>query len=119
MAVKIGIHGGQQDIEMDELRRMWRFADSNGFDFISLWDHFYEAPPIDGDSPVFEAIAGMAALAAETENARIGCHVLCVTYHRPYQSRSRRSRSRSRMAGSGTHGLWIPVRFAQSSLRSS
>ncbi|HIN72743.1 MAG TPA: LLM class flavin-dependent oxidoreductase, partial [Dehalococcoidia bacterium] len=83
MAVKIGIHGGQQDIEMDELRRMWRFADSNGFDFISLWDHFYEAPPIDGDSPVFEAIAGMAALAAETENARIGCHVLCVTYRNP------------------------------------
>ena len=69
MAVKIGIHGGQQDIEMDELRRMWRFADSNGFDFISLWDHFYEAPPIDGDSPVFEAIAGMAALAAETSAA--------------------------------------------------
>ena len=83
MAVKIGIHGGQQDIEMDEFRRMWRFADSNGFDFISLWDHFYEAPPIDGDSPVFEAIAGMAALAAETENARIGCHVLCVTYRNP------------------------------------
>ena len=129
MAVKIGIHGGQQDIEMDELRRMWRFADSNGFDFISLWDHFYEAPPIDGDSPVFEAIAGMAALAAETENARIGCHVLCVTYRNPGLLANSimtidhishgRSRSRSRMAGSGTHGLWIPVRFAQSSLRSS
>lgn len=83
MAVKIGIHGGQQDIEMDELRRMWRFADRSGFDFISLWDHFYEAPPIDGNSPVFEAVAGMAALAAETQNARIGCHVLCMTYRNP------------------------------------
>ena len=83
MSVRIGLHTGQQNIEMDELRRLWRFADNNGFDFISVWDHFYEAPPTDGNTPEFEAIAAMAALAAETQNARIGCHVLCVTYRNP------------------------------------
>lgn len=83
MSIEIGIHGGQQDVSMDELRRMWKFADRSGFDFISLWDHFYEAPPVDGNAPVFEAIAGMATLAADTVNAKIGCHVLCVTYRNP------------------------------------
>ena len=83
MSLRIGLHTGQQNIEMDELRRLWRFADNNGFDFISVWDHFYEAPPTDGNTPEFEAIAAMAALAAETQNARIGCHVLCVTYRNP------------------------------------
>jgi len=81
--LKLGLHTGQQDIEMDELRRMWRYADDNGFDFISVWDHFYEAPPIDGNSPAFESIAAMATLAADTKNARIGCHVFCMTYRNP------------------------------------
>ncbi len=83
MAMKIGVHTGQQDIEMDELRRLWRFVDSNGFDFVSIWDHFYEAPPIDGTSPEFEAVACMAAIAVETENVRIGCHVFCMGYRNP------------------------------------
>ena len=83
MSIEIGIHGGQQDVSIDELRRMWKFADRSDFDFISLWDHFYEAPPVDGNAPVFEAIAGMATLAADTVNAKIGCHVLCVTYRNP------------------------------------
>ena len=83
MALKVGVHTGQQDIEMDELRRLWRFADQNGFDFISIWDHFYEAPPIDGTHPAFEAVAAMSVIAAETENVRIGCHVFCMQYRNP------------------------------------
>ena len=68
---------------MEELRRLWRYGDEHDFDFISVWDHFYEAPSIDGNTPAFEAIAAMAALAAETRRARIGCHVFCVTYRSP------------------------------------
>jgi len=83
MSVRLGLHTGQQNIQMDELRRLWRFADENGFDFISVWDHFYEAPPTDGNTPAFEAIAAMAAMAVETQHARIGCHVLCVAYRNP------------------------------------
>ena len=83
MALRVGLHTGQQDIEMDELRRLWRFADQHGFDFISVWDHFYEAPPVDGNSPEFESIAAMGALAVETEHVRIGCHVFCMGYRNP------------------------------------
>ena len=52
MALKIGMHTGQQDIEIDELRRLWRFADQNGFDFLSIWDHLYEAGGASPDSPL-------------------------------------------------------------------
>lgn len=83
MALKLGVHTGQQDIEMDELREVWNFVDSHGWDFISVWDHFYEAPPLDGSHPCFEAIAAMAVLAAETERVRIGCHVFCMNYRNP------------------------------------
>jgi F420-dependent oxidoreductase-like protein len=83
MALKLGVHTGQQDIELDELRRVWRYVDQNGWDFLSIWDHFYEAPPIDGTSPAFEAIACMALMAAETEHVRLGCHVFCMNYRNP------------------------------------
>lgn len=83
MALKLGVHTGQQDIELDELRRVWRYVDQNGWDFLSIWDHFYEAPPIDGTSPAFEAIACMALMAAETEQVRLGCHVFCMNYRNP------------------------------------
>ncbi len=83
MVLKLGVHAGQQDIEMDELRRLWRFVDQNGFDFLSCWDHFYEAPPIDGTSPAYEAIATMSAMAVETENVTLGCHVFCMNYRNP------------------------------------
>lgn len=83
MALQLGVHTGQQDIAMDELREVWNFVDSHGWDFISVWDHFYEAPPLDGTTPCFEAIAAMAVLAAETEHVRIGCHVFCMNYRNP------------------------------------
>lgn len=83
MAVKLGVHTGQQDIAMDELREIWRFVDTHGWDFISVWDHFYEAPPVDGTHPCFEAVAAMAVLAAETAHVRIGCHVFCMNYRNP------------------------------------
>ena len=83
MALRLGVHSGQQNIEMDELRRLWRFVDQNGFDFLSIWDHFYQAPPVEGYSPEFEAIACMAAMAVETEHVQLGCHVFCMTYRNP------------------------------------
>ena len=83
MAISFGVHTGQQDLAMDDLRRTWREIDAAGMDWISVWDHFYEAPPIDGMSPAFEAIAAMGALAAETESVRIGCLVFCIPYRNP------------------------------------
>jgi F420-dependent oxidoreductase-like protein len=81
--VKFGLHIGQQNIAMDEMRRLWRWADTAGFDWVDVWDHFYEAPPVDGDGSCFEATTCMAAIACETRNVRIGVLVLGMNYRHP------------------------------------
>ena len=83
MPVSFGVHTGQQNVAMADLRRLWRWIDDSGMDWISVWDHFYEAPPVDGMSPHFEALTCMATIAAETERVRIGCLVFCVPYRNP------------------------------------
>jgi alkanesulfonate monooxygenase SsuD/methylene tetrahydromethanopterin reductase-like flavin-dependent oxidoreductase (luciferase family) len=74
---------GQQNMTMDEMRALWRRLDGAGVDWISAWDHFYEAPPKNGTEPHFEALATLGALAAETRHARIGCLVFYVGYRNP------------------------------------
>jgi len=81
--MKFGLHIGQQNISMEECRRMWRWADTAGFDWVDVWDHFYEAPPVDGNGSCFEATTCMAAIACETENVRIGVLVLGMNYRHP------------------------------------
>lgn len=78
-----GVHTGQQDIALDDLRRLWRAAEDSGFEWISIWDHFYEAPNKNGVGPTYEAIALMAAIACETTRVRIGCLVFCMGYRNP------------------------------------
>ncbi len=79
VSVALGIHLGQQNLSMDELRAVWARADES-MDWISAWDHFYEAPPQGGTMPHFEAVATLAALACSTSRARIGCLVFYVGY---------------------------------------
>ncbi len=81
--MKFGLHIGQQNLDVEELRRLWRWADSGGFDWVDVWDHFYEAPPVDGDGSCFEATTCMAAIACETRNVRIGVLVLGMSYRHP------------------------------------
>lgn len=81
--MKFGVHIGPQNIAMDELRRLWRWADTAGFDWISVWDHFYEAPHLDRAAGCFEATACMAAIACETVNVRVGALVLGIGYRNP------------------------------------
>jgi alkanesulfonate monooxygenase SsuD/methylene tetrahydromethanopterin reductase-like flavin-dependent oxidoreductase (luciferase family) len=68
---------------MDELRALWRRLDDAGLDWISAWDHLYEAPPAGGTVPHFEAVATLGAMAVETTNARLGCLVFYVGYRNP------------------------------------
>ena len=84
MAPSLGVHLGQQNLTMDELRALWRRLDES-MDWISAWDHFYEAPPQGGTVDHFEAVATLAALACETSRARIGCLVFYVGYRNPGQ----------------------------------
>lgn len=79
----LGVHIGQQGLSMDALRALWRRLDTSGIDWISVWDHHYEAPPAGGTQPHFETVATLGALAAETEHARLGCLVFYVGYRNP------------------------------------
>ena len=81
--VKFGAHLGQQNLKIEEIRALWRRFDSAGLDWISIWDHFYEAPPAGGTQPHFEAVALLGALAIETKRAQLGCLVFYPGYRNP------------------------------------
>ncbi|MDZ7728516.1 MAG: TIGR03560 family F420-dependent LLM class oxidoreductase [Dehalococcoidia bacterium] len=81
--MKFGLHIGQQNLDIAEMRKLWTWADTAGFDWADVWDHFYEAPPVDGSGSCFEATACMAAMACETRNVRIGVLVLGMNYRHP------------------------------------
>lgn len=83
MRISFGIHAGPQDAPLASLRRLWTYADQHAFDWVSVWDHIYEAPPVDGNSPTFEATSLMTAIAADTTRVRIGCLVFCMFYRNP------------------------------------
>ncbi|HUJ74356.1 MAG TPA: TIGR03560 family F420-dependent LLM class oxidoreductase [bacterium] len=83
MAVKIGLHAGPQDISMADLQKLWRRADSAGFHWISVWDHFYANPIRERTDPCFEGVAAMTALAASTSKARVACLVFCTLFRNP------------------------------------
>jgi alkanesulfonate monooxygenase SsuD/methylene tetrahydromethanopterin reductase-like flavin-dependent oxidoreductase (luciferase family) len=79
--MRFGIHAGPQDCTMDDLRRLWRIADEQGFHWCSVWDHLYSVSDLsDPAKPAFEGVASMAALAAATRRVRVGCLVFCVCY---------------------------------------
>lgn len=82
MSLKLGVHVGQQNMSMDTMRGVWRKLDPH-MDWISAWDHFYEAPPAGGTQDHFEAMTTLGALAAETRHARLGCLVFYVGYRNP------------------------------------
>lgn len=79
----LGVHIGQQNTSMAELRSTWKAFDTAGIDWISIWDHLYEAPPAGGTIDHFEAVSTLGALCADTVNARIGCLVFYVGYRNP------------------------------------
>jgi alkanesulfonate monooxygenase SsuD/methylene tetrahydromethanopterin reductase-like flavin-dependent oxidoreductase (luciferase family) len=81
--VELGIHSGHQDIELDEVRELWRRFDDAGIDLITVWDHLYESPYRDGTSPTYEAVVLLTALALETKNCRVGCLCFAMGYRNP------------------------------------
>ena len=83
MAMTFGIHIGHMGGPLDEIRRLWRFADTRGFDWFSVADHFQESPPQGGDLDCFEGIAALSAAAVETTRVRLGSMVHCVLYRNP------------------------------------
>ena len=63
--MRFGVHTGLQHTSYDVLRPAWRKIEDLGFDWISIWDHFYGATGKPDDAACFEAVAMHAALAAD------------------------------------------------------
>ncbi|MBM4405146.1 MAG: TIGR03560 family F420-dependent LLM class oxidoreductase [Chloroflexi bacterium] len=81
--MNFGIHTGQQNAPYQDFVKAWKMADAAGFNWISVWDHFYEAPDRGGDGPTYETVAMMTAAAAATTRARIGVLVMSAGYRPP------------------------------------
>lgn len=86
MSPRFGIHTGLQNTTVAELEAIWRRADEAGFDWVSVWDHFYAASAARGSADDFhchEAVAMHTALACRTDRVRCGCLVYCAAYRHP------------------------------------
>ena len=80
--VTFGIVTGQHHLSWKQVRQQWHLAEEVGFDHLYLFDHFtglYDSQ--DGDC--LEASTLLAALAGETENAKIGVLVYGNTHRHP------------------------------------
>ena len=82
MDLRLGVHLGQQNMSLKDMRALWRKLDEK-VDWISIWDHFYEAPPAGGTIDHYEAMTAAGALAAETKKAILGVLVFYVGYRNP------------------------------------
>ncbi|MBV8985750.1 MAG: LLM class flavin-dependent oxidoreductase [Acidimicrobiia bacterium] len=80
--MKFGVHTGPQNCTAAELRQVWQTCEDVGFDWISIWDHFYSNPrPL--DLPNFEGLVSHAVLGATTTRVRVGALVYCTAYRHP------------------------------------
>jgi alkanesulfonate monooxygenase SsuD/methylene tetrahydromethanopterin reductase-like flavin-dependent oxidoreductase (luciferase family) len=79
---RYGVHAGTEGATMDDVLAFWQHIEALGFEWISVWDHFY---PImgSGGAGSFESVASQAALATTTSRVRIGVLVYSVGYRHP------------------------------------
>ena len=82
MDVRFGVHAGLQHTNIAELRDLWARIETLGFEWISIWDHFYAADAT-GDPHCLEAITTHTALAMSTTKVTCGSLVYSAGYRHP------------------------------------
>jgi F420-dependent oxidoreductase-like protein len=82
MDVRFGVHTGLQHTDIADLRDLWARIETLGFEWISIWDHFYAADN-SGDPHCLEAITSHTALAVSTSNVTCGSLVYSAGYRHP------------------------------------
>jgi len=85
-----GVHTGPQNTTTAELQALWRRIEDLGYEWISIWDHFYAADAsVRGDGPLqsgydcHEALTLHTALALSTSRVTCGSLVYCAGYRHP------------------------------------
>jgi F420-dependent oxidoreductase-like protein len=82
MDLRFGVHAGLQHTSIADLRDLWARIEGAGFDWISIWDHFYAADN-SGDPHCLEAVTAHTALAAATSRVTCGSLVYSAGYRHP------------------------------------
>jgi F420-dependent oxidoreductase-like protein len=82
MTLRFGVHAGLQHTSIAELKELWARLEGLGFDWISIWDHFYAADN-SGDPHCLEAVTTHTALAAYTSRVTCGSLVYSAGYRHP------------------------------------
>lgn len=77
-----GVHTGLQRTSIAELTDLWTRIETLGFDWISIWDHFYAADGTN-DPDGLESVVSHAALAATTSRVRCGSLVYSAGFRHP------------------------------------